>query len=239
VPQLHKDTPALDLLSDVLSGRTGRLYKGLVQGRQIANAVEAAIDPRKYEGLFLVECTVKDGKEPAAVEQAVYEELEKLKREPVPAEELQKVKNAFKANAYRRMSTPFAVFMQLVRYDGTGDWRLVNEAPQLADATTAADLQRVAQQYLGAENRTVGIFLRKEGGAPEDKELASLPQQAQAMVRQASQQIAAEKDPARLREMIEKMQQAAAQVPPEMKPAAELVLKRAQERLQSLSGEKK
>ena len=32
VPALHKDTPALDLLSDVLSGRTGRLYKGLVLG---------------------------------------------------------------------------------------------------------------------------------------------------------------------------------------------------------------
>jgi predicted Zn-dependent peptidase len=33
VPLLHKDTPALDLLSDILSGRTGRLYKGLVLGR--------------------------------------------------------------------------------------------------------------------------------------------------------------------------------------------------------------
>jgi len=170
VPQLHKDTPALDLLSDVLSGRTGRLYKGLVQGRQIANGCEAAIDPRKYEGLFTVECTVKDGRQPAAVEQAVYEELEKLEKEPVPAEELQKVKNAFKANSYRRMSTPFAVFMQLVHFDGTGDWRLVNEAPQLADAVTVADLQRVARQYLTAENRTVGIFLRKEAGAPEDQE---------------------------------------------------------------------
>ena len=38
-----------------------------------------------------------------------YEEIEKLQKEPVPAEELQKVKNAFKANAYRRLSSPFAV----------------------------------------------------------------------------------------------------------------------------------
>ena len=62
VPFLHKDTPALDLLSDVLSGRTGRLYKGLVLGRQVANEVMAAIDPRKYAGIFMVETTVKDGK---------------------------------------------------------------------------------------------------------------------------------------------------------------------------------
>jgi predicted Zn-dependent peptidase len=162
VPLLHRDTPALDLLSDVLSGRTGRLYKGLVRGRQVANAVEASIDPRRYEGLFMVECTVKEGQQPAAVEQALYEELEKLKSEPVPPEELQKVKNAYKANAYRRLSSPFAVFMQLVRDDALGDWRLINDAPALADAVSAADLERVARQYLTPENRTVATFLRKE-----------------------------------------------------------------------------
>jgi predicted Zn-dependent peptidase len=239
VPMLHRDTPALDLLSDVLSGRTGRLYKGLVSGRQIANGVEASIDPRKYEGLFTIETTVKDAKDPQEAERAVYEEIERLKNEPVPAEELQKVKNAYKANAYRRLSSPFAVFMQLVRYDAIGDWRLVNTSPELADAVTVTDLQRVAKTYLTQENRLVGIFLRKEGGAAEDQELAALPQQAQAMARQMSQQIAAERDPARLRELIEKMHQGAGQVPAEMKPAFDLILKRAADRLQALSGEKK
>ena len=104
---------------------------------------------------------------------------------------------------------------------------------------TAADLQRVAKEYLTKENRTVGVFVRKEGAAAADPELASLPPQAQAMVRQASQQIAAERDPAKLREMVDKMQQMATQVPAEMKPAFELILKRASERLQALSGEKK
>ena len=236
VPLVHKDTPALDLLSDVLSGRTGRLYKGLVLGRQIANEVSAGIDPRKYAGLFQAECTVKDGKEPAAVEAAVYEEIAKLQDEDVPAEELQKVKNAYKANAYRRLSSPFAVFMQLVRYDATADFQLINRAPELADAVTAADIRRVAQDYLKPENRTVGTFLRKAGKAPPDPELANLPPPAQAMVRQASQQIAAEKDPARLRQMVEQMQQMTGQVPPEMKPALELVLKRANERLEALAG---
>ncbi len=239
VPLLHKDTPALDLLSDVLTGRTGRLYKGLVLGRQVANEAEAAIDPRKYEGIFMVECTVKEGKPAAAVEQAVYEEIERIKSEGVPAEELQKVKNAYKANAYRRLASPMAVLMQLMRYDATAEWQLINQAPALADAVTAADLQRVAREYLAPANRTVGVFLRKEGGAPEDPELASVPQQAQAMVRQALQKVAAEKDPATLQQMIAQLQQQTGQVPPEMKAAFELILRRAQERLQALSGEKK
>jgi predicted Zn-dependent peptidase len=239
VPFLHKDTPALDLLSDVLSGRTGRLYKGLVVGRQVANESSASIDPRKYGGVFMVETTVKDGKEPAAAEAAVYEEIEKLQKQEVPAEELQKVKNAFKANSYRRLSSPFAIFIQLVNYDALGDWRLINTSPERADAVTAADLRRVAQAYLTRENRTVATFLRKEGAAPEDPEIAKLPPQAQAMVRQATAQIAGETDKAKLEQMVGQMQQMGAQVPPEMKPAFDLILKRAGERLQALSVEKK
>jgi predicted Zn-dependent peptidase len=239
VPFLHKDSPALDLLSDVLSGRTGRLYKGLVLGQRVANESSASIDPRKYAGIFMVETTVKDGKEPAAAEAAVYEEIERLQKDPVPAEELQKVKNAFKANSYRRLSSPFGIFIQLVTYDGLGDWRLINTSPERADAVTAAELQRVAREYLTKENRTVATFLRKEGAAPEDPEIAKLPAQAQAMVRQASKQIEGETDAARLQQMVAQMQQMGSQAPAEMKLAFELILKRAGERLQALSGEKK
>jgi len=239
VPFLHKDSPALDLLSDVLSGRTGRLFKGLVLGHQVANESSASIDPRKYAGIFMVETTVKDGKEPAAAEAAVYEEIERLQKDPVPAEELQKVKNAFKANSYRRLSSPFGIFIQLVTYDGLGDWRLINTSPERADAVTAAELQRVAREYLTKENRTVATFLRKEGAAPEDPEIAKLPAQAQAMVRQASKQIEGETDAAKLQQMVAQMQQMGSQAPAEMKLAFELILKRAGERLQALSGEKK
>ncbi len=239
VPFVHKDEDALDLLTDILSGRTGRLYKGLVLGRQVANEASASVDPRKYAGIVEIECVVKDGKDPAAVEQAVYEEIERLQKEPVPASELQKVKNQAKANAYRRLASPLSIAIQLMVYDGRGDWRYINTSPEKTDAVTAEDLQRVAKEYLTKESRTVGVFLRKEGGAPEDPEIATLSPQAQAMVRQNLKQIEAETDAAHLQQGIAQMQQMSAQVPPEMKPAVELLLKRAQERLSALSSEKK
>src|SRR5207247_579957 len=67
VPFVHKDEDALDLLTDILSGRTGRLYKGLVLGRQVANEASGSVDPRKYAGIVEIECVVKEGKDPAAV----------------------------------------------------------------------------------------------------------------------------------------------------------------------------
>ncbi len=239
VPFVHKDAAALDLLTDILEGRTGRLYKGLVLGRQVANGVSASVDLRKYGGVFEVECVVKDGKEPAAVEQGVYEEIERLQKEPVAAEELQKVKNQAKANAYRRLASPISVAMQLMVYDALGDWTYINTSADRTDAVTAGDLQRVAKDYLTRETRTVAIFLRKEGAIAEDPEIASLPAQAQAMVRQNLKQIEGETDVARLQEGIAQMQQMAGQAPPEMKAALDLMLKRAQERLTALSSEKK
>ena len=239
VPFVHKDFGALDLLTDILESRTGRLYKGLVLGRQVANQASASVDPLRYGGIVEVECVVKDGKEPAAVEQAVYEEMERLQKEPVPAEELQKVKNQAKANAYRRLASPISVAIQLMVYDALGDWKYINTSADRTDAVTAGDLQRVAKDYLTKETRTVAIFLRKEGAAAEDPEIARLPPQAQAMVRQNLKQIEAETDAAQLQEGIAQMQQMAGQAPPEMKPALDIVLKRAQERLTALSSEKK
>jgi predicted Zn-dependent peptidase len=239
VPLVHKDGPALDVLADVLSGRTGRLYKGLVLGRQVANEAGASNDQQKYGGAFRVQATVKDGKDPAAVESAIYEELEKLQKEELPAEELQKVKNQEKANAYRRLVNPTFIMFQLLLNDATGDWRLINSYADKVDAVTAKDVQRVAKEYFDKESRTVGIFLRKQGGAPADPELSALPEQAQAFAKQGLQQLEALTDPARLREGIERLRAMAGQAPPEMKPALELVLKRAQERLLALEGGKK
>jgi predicted Zn-dependent peptidase len=239
VPFVHKDMPAFDLLSDVLSGRTGRLYKGLVQGREVANQASAYVNPQKYAGTFVAEITVKDGKDPEEAERALYEEIGRLQAEEVPAEELQKVKNAFKANAYRRLSSPFFIMVQLLGYEGLGDWRYINTAAETADAVTAADLKRVAAGYLTAENRTVGVFLRKEGAAPEDPELLALPEAQRSMAKQNLQQIAAETDPEKIKAGIAQMRQMADKVPPEMKPALALILKRAEERLLALESGKK
>jgi predicted Zn-dependent peptidase len=238
LPFAHKDRTALDLLSDVLSGRTGRLYKGLVTGKQVANEVSASVDLKKYDGIFEVECVVKDDKEPAAAEAAIFEEIDRLRNEPVGAEELQKIKNQGKANAYRRLSSPFSIAIQLMFYEGLGDWHYINTYADEVERVTAADLQRVAQKHLTPENRSVGVFLRKEGAAPEDPEVAALPAPARPMAKQGLQQIQAETDPAKLRDGIARMQAAAGQAPPEMKAAIELLVKRAQERLTALESGK-
>lgn len=170
VPFGHKDSYALEILAQLLSTRTGRLYKGLVLGSEVATEVYAAQDSRKWAGYFNAGGEAKEGHAPQEVERGIYDAIEKLKREAVPAEELQKVKNNFAAAEYRRLSANFPILVQVLVNDGDGDWREVNEAGPKIQAVTAADVQRVANQYFTKENRAVAIYTRKAATAKTEKQ---------------------------------------------------------------------
>lgn len=169
VPFGHRDSYALNLLAQLLSTRTGRLFKGLVLGRQVATEASADTDHRKLAGLFVIRAEAKPGHSPEELEQAVWEELDRLKQTEVPAEELQKVKNNFAAAEYRRLSSNMSILFQLIYNDGLGDWREINAAGPKHQAVTAADIKRVANQYFTKQNSNVAIFTRKAAPSAESK----------------------------------------------------------------------
>jgi predicted Zn-dependent peptidase len=168
VPFGHKDSYALRVLAQVLSSRTGRLYKGLVLTR-VATDTYAEQQPRKWAGSFTAGGEAAEGKTPEDVEKAVLAEIEKLKKEPVPAEELQKVKNQFAASEYRRLSANMPILHQLIQTDGEGDWREINEAGPKIQAVTAEDILRVTKKYFTMENLFLGIYTRKAGSAKQEE----------------------------------------------------------------------
>jgi predicted Zn-dependent peptidase len=80
---------------------------------------------------------------------------------------LQKVKNNFAASEYRKLTSNFQIMMHLVRNDGEGDWREINEAGPKIQAVTAADVKRVANTYFTKENRAVATYTRKPGASAQ------------------------------------------------------------------------
>jgi len=164
----HRDSYPLEILAQILSTRTGRLYKGLVMGSGVATETYADQSSQKWEGMFNAGGEVKEGHTPAEVEQGIYDNLEKLKKEEVPPEELQKVKNNFAAAEYRKLSSNYQILMHLIRNDGEGDWREINEAAPKVQAVTAADVKRVANNYFTKENRAVAVYTRKPGASAKE-----------------------------------------------------------------------
>ena len=232
----HKDSYALEILARLLSGRTGRLYKGLVLGKEVATEAGADADIRKWAGAFNISAECKEGHTPEEVEQAIYAELEKLQKEPVPAVELQKVKNQFAAGEYRRLSSNMAILFQLIFAEGLGDWHEVNEGGPKAQAVTAADIQRVANTYFKKDNRAVAIYTRKPGtGSPDtDPEITALPSVQQNMVKGMIARLKSEKDVARLKQGLAKLEESSAQAPAEAKAVMDLMKKKMQARIAEL-----
>ena len=135
----------------------------------IATDIWAWQGSQKWAGLFNIGGEAKDGKTPADVEAAIYAELDKLANTEVPAEELQKVKNNFAAAEYRKLASNMAIMMQLMQYDGLGNWREINEGGAKYQAVTAADVQRVVKTYFTKENRAVATYTLKPETAKVNK----------------------------------------------------------------------
>ena len=236
VPFEHRDQYALDVVQSLLNGQTGRLRKSLVLEQQIASSAAAGQDSLRWNGYFYLNAETKGEATPQALEAALQAEIERLQREPVPADELTKVKNQIVAESYRNLENPFYLLLQLLFYDGWGDWKYINEWSAKTLAVSAEDVQRVARQYFTAENRTVASYNRKAGTAAEEipAELAGMPAQAQQQVMAQIREIRQVEDPAKLEQLLAGIEQQRAQIPPEMKPFADAIEKAAREQLEKL-----
>ncbi len=152
---------ALDIAEGVLNGRSGRLYKRLVEQEKLAVSVGASNSPNKYISEFSVQVNLRPNADVAKVEEAVWDELEKIKSEPVSDREFQKVKNHAYAGLVRSLTDMENVATMLAYYEMFGDYRIfLNWANEL-DKVSAADVQNVAKKTFVREKSVTGMLLKK------------------------------------------------------------------------------
>ena len=237
VPDGHVDEPALVVLGQLLSGRTGRLYKALVEDQQVATNASGGQSGFKFEGMFELRGTAKQGRTPEEVEAAIYAELEKLKTDPVGDRELQKVKNQNAAGNFRDLRGNFRLMMQLLMRENNRGWETINTDLLLYDAVTADDIMRVANTYLTPEARAVAIYYREEGDSTEDPLLESLDDAEWQQVSQIRTMIR-QMDAAALNRFLAQAEQAGAEVPPESQDMAAAILELVKQRVEEVGGDR-
>jgi zinc protease len=168
------DAPALMIVDAVLSGgkalgfsggaamgRSSRLYRELVTSGLAASAGSSfslTIDPY----LFSTSVTLRPESDAGQVEEVLFGELRRLASEPVPADELERVRKQVRAQfAYSQQSVSSKAYL-------LGSLAMV--APErtprsLLDdllAVTPEDIQRVASTYFVEQRRTVGWLIPQE-----------------------------------------------------------------------------
>ncbi len=141
------------------SGRTSRLYRALVRDQKIA--VQAAgfngFPGEKYPNLFTFLAVPSAGKTSAEMTPAIAAEIERIKNEDVPADELASVKTRVKAGLLRQLDSNAGLALQLAMTQTIqGDWRELFRSVDRIDKVSAADIRRVANATFTATNRTIG-----------------------------------------------------------------------------------
>jgi predicted Zn-dependent peptidase len=162
---LHPDDPALAVLGAVLTGgRTARLQRRLVMEERIASGISAFTGPGdRHPRLFLIEALPRSPHTTAEVEVAVYEEVARLAAEGPTADELERVQNQIAAGNVRRIEANLGLAFQLADSESlAGDWRWTFQEAARLSAVTAADVRRVAAQYLTPTHRTVATLVRAD-----------------------------------------------------------------------------
>jgi len=164
----HADDSAMEIIEGLLSsGRTSRFYRRLVEEEKIAAEVSAANGwpGERSPNLFVIFAAPRHPHTAAELEKAVLEELERLKREPVSAEELAKIKNQIQTGFLRQLNsnTKLAYWLS---YGQTlfGDWRYLVRRLEAYEKVTPEDIRHAAEKYFTARNRTVASLVRTAEG---------------------------------------------------------------------------
>jgi predicted Zn-dependent peptidase len=177
-PDGHADTAALSILAGTLGsggggrgggrgggGGTGRLYKLLVRDKQMAVNASASSRPQWYVGAFQFSATprVDKGVQPEDLEKEIWAEVEKVKKEGLTEEEIQKAKNKGEAAFIRGLASTSGLAGRVGRADLKRGWRSILTDLDELKKVTNDDIKRVAAEYFVKDNSLTAIYRRKSG----------------------------------------------------------------------------
>ena len=159
----QEDYYALDMLTTLLSdGKSSRMYKSIVDEQELALAVNSSMIPLEDPGLFFVFGITNRGVAADTLENAIVDEIERVRNEGVTDQEFQKVRNQIEDDFYSGKNSVRSIATQLARYHLLYDnTELINTEIERYRQVEKQDLKRVANEYLTADNRTALYYLPK------------------------------------------------------------------------------
>lgn len=152
---------AVDMLNQVLAGgESSRLNRALVEEKQLALFSGAFTYNVEDPGLTMAFSLANMGIDPKVVEDAMNEEIEKVKNELISENEFQKLRNQMENNFVQANSTVAGIAESLANYHMYyGDANLINTEINRYMAVTKEDIRKAAQKFYVKDNRVVLYFL--------------------------------------------------------------------------------
>jgi len=178
----EEDNDLLNLAGDVLAtGKNSRLFERLVYTDQIATAAEAGMFNIEIGGLFFSSVTVQPGGDLRQVEKALNEEIERLLKDGITEEELERVKTQRRSAFVRGLERVggFGGKSDLLAQNAVyeGDPGAYRKSMDRLEAATAEEVTAAARRWLtaGAYHLEVHPF-PDAAAATEGADRSSVPE---------------------------------------------------------------
>jgi len=153
-----------ELMSDILSrGNSSRLYRNLVKEKQIFSEVHAYMTGSLDKGIFAFEGKPLENISIETAEAAIWEELERLKTEEIPADELTKVQNKTESTMIFSEMSLLDKAMNLAQFELLGDADLLNHETEKYLEVTPAQIKELANKMFRKDNSSTLIYLAEKG----------------------------------------------------------------------------
>ena len=160
--RLSRDFFLGDITSDLLAGGdSARLYDRLIKQRGMFSSVNAYISGDMDEGMFVFTCQLLPTTSEQEAEEALWAEIEDLKRANISDYELEKVKNKFEANTLFGEITVMNKAMNLGYYSMIGDMSLINREVEIYRSLSKEEVADFSQRIFTADNSSTLIYRAK------------------------------------------------------------------------------
>jgi zinc protease len=153
---------ALEVLSNILAGNSSsRLNQNIVRNQHLAISVSAGYDStsRGRISVFELEGTPNDFKKISDLENALLQEIEKIKKDGVTQEELDRVKATVIASDVYQKDSMFGMAMEIGQLETMGySFHLSDGYIEKINSVTSEQIKNVATKYLTRDNLSVVIL---------------------------------------------------------------------------------
>jgi len=157
----NKDQVALSMISEILfSGKSSRLYKKLVDQKQMVNSIYAYNMENKDPGLFIFLATCNPNVSAVDVEKELIKEIELITTKEVSQEELEKVKINTKADFIYSLESSSSVANLYGSYLVRGDISPLMSYEDDVNSMNSKKILEVAKKYFDF-NQSTTLILKK------------------------------------------------------------------------------
>ncbi len=158
----HPDYYSLMLATDILGDNpSGRLYKALIDSKKASQTYAYGFQC-KEPGIIYFNAELLKTASLDSAKNIMLDVIENFAKNPPTAEEVERLKTKNLSQIDLLLNSSDNVGLYMSEYIAQGDWRLLFYGRDQLKKVTPEDVKRVAEKYLIASNRTLGLFIPTE-----------------------------------------------------------------------------